>query len=116
MIYVTTNISQSQMLNLFCGCGTINLNEPTSILITHVEIMDNSHPPIEYYKDKINCNVTYNNNININVNTQPPKKPWNKLLDVVLTIVKLITLIVSLYSLGDSDDDSSDNNLRLQLA
>lgn len=76
-----------------------------------------SYPPIEYYKDKINCNVTYNiNNININFNTQPPKKPWNKLLDVILTIVKLITLIVSLYSLGDSDDDSPDNSLRLQFA
>lgn len=83
----------------------------------YVQSKNASHPPIEYYRDKVNCNITYNiNNININVNTQPPKKPWNKLLDIVLTVVKLITLIVSLYSLGDSDADSSDDNLRLQLA
>lgn len=81
----------------------------------NVEFKNESHPPIEYYKDKINCNITYNIN-NININTMPPKKPWNKLLDVVLTIVKLITLFLGLSSLGDSDDDSSDNNLRLQLA
>lgn len=79
-----------------------------------VQSKNESHPPIEYYKDKINCNITYNIN-NININTIPPKKPWNKILDVILTIVKLITLIVTLYSLGNSDDDSSDNNLRLQL-
>lgn len=75
---------------------------------------NNSHPPIQYYKNATNTNITYN--ITVNINTMPPKKPWNKLLDVILTIVKLITLIVSLYSLGDGDDDSSDNNLRLQLA
>ncbi|MFT8349479.1 hypothetical protein [Clostridium saccharoperbutylacetonicum] len=89
-----------------------NLNDSINSKLCKTE----SHPPIEYYRDKINVNITYNNNINININTMPPKKPWNKLLDVVLTIVKLITLIVSLYSLGDSDDDSSDDNLRLQLA
>ena len=74
---------------------------------------NNSHPPIQYYKNTTNTNITYN--INININTMPPKKPWNKLLDFVIKILKLITLFLGLYSLGDSDDDSSDNNLRLQL-
>lgn len=74
---------------------------------------NNSHPPIQYYKNTTNTNITYN--INVNINTMPPKKPWNKLLDVILTIVKLITLIVTIYSLGDCDDDSSDNNFKLQL-
>jgi hypothetical protein len=61
----------------------------------------------------MNINITYHNNINININTMTPKKTNKDRLDIV---IKIITLIVSLYSLGNSDDDSSDNNLRLQLA
>jgi hypothetical protein len=36
--------------------------------------------------------------------------------DIVIKILKPITLFLGLSSLGDSDDDSSDNNLLLQLA
>lgn len=122
MLINTDNPSElvlAQIRNIFFGVPALSKMDIESLdcsINNSIELKNESHPPIEYYKDQINVNIINNNNININVNAQPPKKPWNKILDIILTIVKLITLIASIYSLGDSDDDSSDNNLRLQLA
>lgn len=129
MLYVSENSTgelYKEISKLFCGINSFksDVHEIDNDIIkamyerlnssdNNVQLKNESHPPIEYYRDKINNNITYN--INININTSPPKKPKKDLLDIVIKIIKLITLISGLYSLSNSDDDSSDNNLRLQL-
>lgn len=118
--------------DIFCNSGIYILSkEATNDCLSKIaesllssadcqNIINESHSPIQYYKNKHTkkntiIKITGNNN-NIYINPKSPKKP-NKILEIISFISGIVSIISAIYSLlGLGDDDSSHNHeFNLQL-